>query len=105
MPVEQLNEQLTDGEVEKMADVLCLLFDPFDPESLELVESIDQQHSRAIPRLYVGLQCDSEVSTDKWTAVKQAKPSACFVDDIKSTGIALNQLVHIATRPYVMTML
>ncbi|TMW68587.1 hypothetical protein Poli38472_006055 [Pythium oligandrum] len=96
-----LTEEIMEGDVDKYADVLCLLFNPLDAESCKYVEDLDKLLPNAIPRVLVGLKPDDVIAaTPEWEIARQSRaPNVLFVEDTKTMTDAFERLVRTATRP------
>jgi len=112
----QITEPLRDEDVENLADVLCLVFDPADAESFQTVEELDKKLPASVPRVLLGLKADVPESPAEGEPVKEAAakdvaakdalaakqfPGAGVCSDDKSILEAMALLVSTSLRPYV----
>lgn len=101
-----MTEHVSDDELEKSADVLCLLHNPMEPETFNAVVELNRSLPENIPRVLVGILpmgvTISAAMDDEAEALrKKTFPLSLRCDDDKSINHAISQLVRTALAPYV----
>lgn len=101
-----MTEHVSEDELEKSADVLCLLHNPMEPETFNAVVELNKSLPEHIPRVLVGIlptgvTIASAMDEEAEALRKKSFPLSLRCDDDKSINHAISQLVRTALAPYV----
>uniref|UniRef100_K3WQH7 EF-hand domain-containing protein n=1 Tax=Globisporangium ultimum (strain ATCC 200006 / CBS 805.95 / DAOM BR144) TaxID=431595 RepID=K3WQH7_GLOUD len=105
-----VTQEITENEIEKKADVLCILFNPDEPESLTFAEEEFKRLPDSIPRVVIAYKAggkapapaaskslvDGDLATE---AMLKQFPTAFLCDDETKVAEAITLLVRTALRP------
>ncbi|KAF1315210.1 Gtpase, partial [Globisporangium splendens] len=105
-----ITQEITENEIEKKADVLCILFNPDKPESLTFAEEEFKRLPDSIPRVVIAYKAggkapapaaskplaDGDLATE---AMLKQFPTAFLCDDETKVAEAITLLVRTALRP------
>lgn len=102
----QITQEISENEIEKKADVLCILFNPDEPESLTFAEDAFKKLPGSIPRVVIAFKrtgkSPAPVGGDLATeAMLKQFPTVFLCDDETKVADAIMLLVRTALRPYV----
>lgn len=108
--VDQITQEIVENEIEKKADVLCILFNPDEPESLVFAEDqFKKLAPQSIPRVVIAykssgtpdgtaVESSSSLATE---AVLKQFPASFLCDDKGKVQEAISLIVRTALRPCV----